>query len=143
MRTGTGAGGGPSGGAGQMQQPFSPQGYGSGLRAPSSGPPPGMGGTAFVPGKIFIGGLANTTTKDQLESYCAQWCVCPSTLCMAASQPALELLAADLTMTCESEQGRDVGYRAHGGPRLWVCDLCRPAMRSGLLGGELTASCRL
>lgn len=56
-----------------MTQPYQQQGYSTGPQPTSGGPPPGMGGTAFVPGKIFIGGLANTTTKDQLESYCAQW----------------------------------------------------------------------
>ena len=68
---------------------------------------------------------------------------CPLTLCMAADQPALNLLAASVMMTSECEQGRDVGHSAHGGPRLWICDLCRPTVRSSLLGGELTASCRL
>lgn len=33
----------------------------------------GGGSTTFDEGKIFLGGLAHSTTKATLEEYCRQW----------------------------------------------------------------------
>jgi hypothetical protein len=57
--------------------------YGGGVARPAGG---GGGSTAprrdqeFVEGKLFLGGLDNSTTKDTLLEYCRQWCAgCPRT----------------------------------------------------------------
>ncbi len=147
-------GGRPGPDGGQGQQSYGQQQY-SGNGRPGSGPPPGMGGTAFVPGKIFIGGLANTTTKEMLESYCAQWqvvspCLSGTTafvttfastsalwhICVIPSLPwCICHIAVATDVLSHIPQGRDVGHRAHGRPRLWLCDVHRSAVRAVLPRG--------
>jgi hypothetical protein len=34
----------------------------------------GKRGPAFEEGKLFLGGLVNSTSKASLEAYCNQWC---------------------------------------------------------------------
>ena len=146
-------------GHGRGQQQQQQQQYGGGRPSSAThGPPPGMGGNTFVPGKIFIGGLANTTTKEMLESYCAQWCAsqychtsdtapmaCLWSTSVTACPNGCRLLEvqrqeAEHTIAPESvifqSQGWDVGHRADGGPRLWLCDIHRPPLRPVLPRGE-------
>lgn len=73
-----------NGGAGLMGVGLSGGGVG-GLAAgndfrgfPSRGParPTSLGGgrpAAFTEGKLFLGGLDSTTTKESLVAYCARW----------------------------------------------------------------------
>ncbi|CAD7695061.1 unnamed protein product [Ostreobium quekettii] len=58
-----------------------PAGYGAGRDVGLAGRPPGRGGlpgppprsVTFTEGKLFLGGLDSTTTKESLTAYCSKW----------------------------------------------------------------------
>jgi hypothetical protein len=79
---------------GTVQHIAPPSGnYGS-RGAPQAGQQPGQQGgrSDFKEGRIFVGGLNYSTTKQSLTGYCSKWCVqslvCAATLTRLANASA-------------------------------------------------------
>ena len=91
-----------SGDTPRSSEPRRPQ-SGGGFQ-PNSGPPPGLGGSAFVPGKIFIGGLDGTTTKETLQDYCELCTSSRSSSVLQGCTPVLQHVPAACHMFIPSDE---------------------------------------